>query len=224
MPRPAIIRNVVVETAGGHGIGLYNNLGWVIGNTVIEAGTLAANTYSGIITSNVTAGSRVEDNMVYADGLEHAYNISGGVRVGGNATPDSADTKDYEITTPNIIFSRAYTSSYAAAGELEVGAGTFRLPFGQPARLINVRASVAVAPTGANIIIDVNLNGASVFTSATKPTIVAGTNMSAVAFPDTQYIDIGEYLTVDIDQVGSTLPGEDLTVTVLLENDITGGV
>ena len=82
--------------------------------------------------------------------------------------------------------------------------------------ITSVRASVGTAPTGASLIVDINKNGSTIFsTQANRPAISASsntsgkvTNMNTAAWAD------GEYLTVDCDQVGSTVPGSDLTVTV----------
>jgi hypothetical protein len=80
-----------------------------------------------------------------------------------------------------------------------------------------VRASVGTAPTGASLIVDVNKNGTTVFTTqANRPTIPAGTNTSGrVTSINTTSVEDGAYLTIDVDQVGSTTPGANLTVQVL---------
>jgi hypothetical protein len=67
----------------------------------------------------------------------------------------------------------------------------------------------------------VNINGITAFTTqANRPTVAAGNNVSSVAVPNTTALAEGDYLTVDIDQIGSTLPGADLTLVVDLNWDL----
>lgn len=79
-----------------------------------------------------------------------------------------------------------------------------------------VRASVGVAPAGASVIVDVNKNGTTIFTTqANRPTIAAAANTSGnVTNMDVTTVAAGEYLTIDIDQIGSTTAGSDLTVQI----------
>ena len=82
--------------------------------------------------------------------------------------------------------------------------------------LVSVRASVGTAPVGASIIIDLNIDGTTVFTTqSNRPAIAAGANASSkVTNMNVTSVAPGSYLTVDIDQLGSTTPGNDLTVQV----------
>lgn len=84
---------------------------------------------------------------------------------------------------------------------------TFRMPVG--CTLIKVRANVVTAPTGATLIFDINEDGNSVL--STKLSIDAGektskTASSAAVFSDTSIADDAE-ITIDIDQIGSTIAG-----------------
>lgn len=105
---------------------------------------------------------------------------------------------------------------YSYTGNLAVSSGTFRLynDMGSNWTVSGVRASVGVAPAGASIIIDVNKNGTSLFTTqANRPTIVAASNTSGnVTNMDVTTVAPGDYLTIDIDQIGSATAGSDLTV------------
>ena len=83
--------------------------------------------------------------------------------------------------------------------------------------LTGVRASVLTASTGANIIVDINENGTSVL--STKLSIDAGektstTAASAAVISDSAIADDAE-ITIDIDQVGSTIAGAGLIVTLI---------
>lgn len=107
---------------------------------------------------------------------------------------------------------------YSYLGSLAVSTGTFRLynDTGATWTINGIRASVGVASAGASIIIDVNKNGTTLFTTqANRPTIAAAANTSGnVTNMDVTSVAVGEYLTVDIDQIGSTTAGADLTVQV----------
>ena len=107
---------------------------------------------------------------------------------------------------------------YSYLGSLVVGPGTFRLynDSGATWTISGVRASVGTAPAGASIIIDINKNGTTIFTTqGNRPAIAAAANTSGnVTNMDVTSVASGEYLTVDIDQVGSTTAGADLTVQV----------
>ena len=80
----------------------------------------------------------------------------------------------------------------------------------------SVRATVGTAPTGQALIVDVNKNGTTIFTTqANRPAIPAGNNTSGeVTNMDITTIAVGDYLTVDVDQVGSVVAGSDLVVQI----------
>jgi hypothetical protein len=74
---------------------------------------------------------------------------------------------------------------------------------------------VSTAPTGADITIDVNKNGTTVFTTQTNmPKIFAGQTLVSTSTPNITTLVAGDYITVDIDSVGSLNPGQDLTVQI----------
>jgi hypothetical protein len=108
-----------------------------------------------------------------------------------------------------------YLASFAQSGVLSTTTGTFRFRFPADAFLIGASAAVAVAPTGASLIVDVHKNGTTIYTTqANRPTIAASGFAASETAPDVTTITTGDYLTVDIDQVGSSVTGEDLTVFV----------
>ena len=130
-------------------------------------------------------------------------------------TPADGDvlTWDGDSWTPSPIPSLA---PFTLGGVLTVAAGTHRFRFPIAAEILSIAATVATAPTGASVIVDVNRNGVTVFTTqANRPTIAAGANASSDAVPDVTSIAAGQYLTVDVDQIGSTVAGADLVVVVL---------
>lgn len=107
---------------------------------------------------------------------------------------------------------------YSYLGDLAVNVGTFRLynDTNSSWTVTGVRASLGGSPAGSAVVIDVNKNGTTLFTNqANRPTIAAAANTSGnITTMDITTVAAGEYLTVDIDQIGSTTAGTDLTVQV----------
>lgn len=107
------------------------------------------------------------------------------------------------------------TITLSRSGTLAVVAGSARFPVPFACTIVDVRTAVGTAPTGAAVLVDVNKNGTTVFTTqANRPSVAAAGNLSSAAVPDVVALAAGDYLTVDVDQVGSTVAGADLTVVL----------
>jgi hypothetical protein len=92
---------------------------------------------------------------------------------------------------------------------------TFRMPCA--VTLTAVRASVTTAPTGSTLVVDINEAGASIL--STKLSIDASektstTASTAAVISDSALADDAE-MTIDIDQIGSTIAGTGLKVTLI---------
>lgn len=142
-------------------------------------------------------------------------------------TDGSLKDSTVSMTTLNSAVTTAISSAgapqyktlpYSNGGALSVKTGTFRLynDSGAAWTIQGVRASVGTAPTGASVIVDVNVDGTTIFTTqANRPTVAAAAFTSgAVTNMNVTSVAIGSYLTVDIDQVGSTVAGSDLSVQI----------
>jgi Head domain of trimeric autotransporter adhesin len=70
------------------------------------------------------------------------------------------------------------------------------------------------APAGADLVIDIKKSGTSLWaaTPANRPRIAAGAATGSQASFDTTAFAAGDLFTIDVVQVGSTTPGQDLTV------------
>lgn len=77
---------------------------------------------------------------------------------------------------------------------------------------------VKTAPTGATIIVDVNIEGTTIFTTqSNRPAIaIDGTEARSTTIENAS-LSKEDLLTVDVDQIGSGTAGADLTVQVLVE-------
>lgn len=126
------------------------------------------------------------------------------------------------MTTPTSggpsRLSNANTASYYLAGNAVAATGfpIFVAPY--DCKIIDVRAKVKTAPTGATLIADVNKNGTTVFTTqANRPTIAISATASSTTLPDVRNLVAGDVITVDVDQIGSTVAGAELLVQVTVE-------
>lgn len=92
---------------------------------------------------------------------------------------------------------------------------TFRMPYAMA--LSAVRSSVTTAPSGSALVVDINKTGLSIL--STKLSIDSGARTSTTA--TTQPVISGSSLsddaeiTIDIDQIGSTIAGAGLKVTLI---------
>jgi len=115
----------------------------------------------------------------------------------------------------DVITTQVVTMSYA--GTLVAGAGALRWYAHKALTVLNVIISVGTAPTGASLIVDVNKNGTTMFsTQGNRPTVAISGFTDTSSVPDVTSIAAGDYLTIDIDQIGSTIPGSNLTVQVIV--------
>lgn len=96
------------------------------------------------------------------------------------------------------------------------GTAKFRVPTNMA--VLNIVATVGTVPTGASVVVDVNRNGTTIFTTqASRPTIAISNSVSNIAVPQITAMNSGDLITVDIDQIGSTIPGADLTLTLYMQ-------
>jgi hypothetical protein len=131
-------------------------------------------------------------------------------------------TDQYRVVITPSTSALAYkdVQSFGYGGTLATFSGTGKYVVYQDCTIAGIHAAVGTAPAGASIIIDVNKNGTTIFsTQANRPTITTGgSGLSGwVTNMDIASLSAGEYITIDIDQVGSpTTEGADLTVQVVM--------
>jgi hypothetical protein len=118
------------------------------------------------------------------------------------------DVKAFSSPTPIGIACSDETTAITTG----TAKATFRMPFAFT--LTEVRASVTTAPTGSTIIIDINEGGSTIL--STKLSIDASektstTAASAAVISDASLADDAE-ITIDFDQVGSTIAGAGVKV------------
>jgi hypothetical protein len=193
----------------------------VNGNTgTVTVAVPAASTATPQALGTAAAGTSDDysrgDHIHAAPALNDLSNVSA-------ATPSDNDVLVFDTGTGNWAAeaAAALPIEYVIACSDEtsdLATGTAKVTFRAPVAflLTAVAASVNTAPTGSTLIVDIN-NGAN-STLSTKLSIDADEKTSATAASaaviDTDYDDIAAdaEITIDIDQIGSTIAGKGLKV------------
>ncbi len=107
-------------------------------------------------------------------------------------------------------------------GTLTVGINkTFELIAPSSLTITKVKIHVKTAPTSATLIVDVNKAGTTIFTNqANRPTIAIGNTDADSGVPDVTALAENDKLRVDVDKVGSTITGYDLTVEIVCNQGV----
>lgn len=135
-------------------------------------------------------------------------------------TTDDAGGSSKKITIADLAKALKIEREYAISDELTAlttGTNklTFRMPHGMT--VTEVRASVLTAPTGATVVVDINEGGVSILSTKLSIDATEKTSTTAATAPvisDATLADDAE-ITVDIDQVGSTIAGAGLKIVLI---------
>lgn len=120
-------------------------------------------------------------------------------------------------------FIRSYTFILASGGAATTGTNkTNVLCVERNGKIVKAFIYAKTAPTGASFIVDINKNGTSIWasTQANRLSLTASSTSGTQTSFDTTAIAEGDLLTIDIDQIGSTIAAQDITVQLfcLLRN------
>jgi hypothetical protein len=136
--------------------------------------------------------------------------MTGELRLADDSPAASQDYVDRGGGAPLIL-----PFSYDGVLSATTGTARFYNDTDRTLTIGTVRISVGTPPAGAEIIVDVNKGGTSIYTDqANRPRINDGEVTGVGGAPDVAAWAPGEYLTFDVDQVGTTTPGTGLTGTV----------
>ena len=136
--------------------------------------------------------------------------VASGVTISGTAVQVSQ--KRTVVASFALALSTAATTGTNKTNELLVPyAGT----------IVRAAAVAKTGPTGAALIFDINLNGTSIWaaTQANRIQIAAAATEGTQTSFDTTAVAQDDNLSVDIDQVGSSVAGQDITVQLSIELD-----
>lgn len=137
--------------------------------------------------------------------------------IGWNATATALVNYPY----PTLLSQLANAYIYFVVPEDTLEAGTDkvgRFPIDFNGDIVEVLATVSTAPVGSTIIADVKKNGTSIWntTPGNRVTIAEAANSGKQTSFDFPAVIQGDYLTMDIAQIGSTTPGTNLVVRVTI--------
>lgn len=172
---------------------------------------------------SVNVGQRITDAEGRITGLESSNGNA--TKIHGRTIPtlpsSSYDEKvlsyDYDTDTVkwtkrSLGITRSIHFYVDNVLKVEANAVTFIVPINLT--LNSIRLHSHIAPVGSSIIIDLNKNGTTLFTDqTTRPKILDGYNSSNTNI--TGSLVAGDRVTLEIDQVGSTTAGENLSVTIV---------
>lgn len=177
-----------------------------------------------------TAGTIAQGNDSRITGAEQTSNKGG---ANGYASLDSSTkipiaqvptgTSGTTVALGNHSHTLTFSlTSFFKTGTLTVTTGTQRLPIDGTYTIVGTRLMAGTAPTGSALIVDINKNGTTIYsTQGNRPTIADGANAGGPGTtPDVTALAAGDYLTVDIDQIGSSVAGADLTVSVIVSKTV----
>ncbi len=160
--------------------------------------------------------------FVYTKGT--ATNITTNTMYFDVSKNDAAATTPASLTSDGALYiskviGPVFEKTFGFDGVLVTFTGARRWYPSTAITVISCTASVNTAPTGATVLVDVDKNindgGATIFTTqANRPEIAISGYVSAAEVPDITSFLSSDYMTVDVDQIGSTIAGSDITVTI----------
>lgn len=191
--------------------------------------------------TDVTIVSAVSGEVLKYNGSEWVNSVVSGVAGGATSFLNLTDTpssytgfEGYTVVVNSQGDGLTYLSTasgttlynqalFANEGDLTVSSNPLRIynNFGGSRTITKVQLSVGTAPVGSAIIVDINKNGTTIFTTqANRPQIAASANSGSSTTIDVPNWAEGEYLTMDVDQIGSSTAGSNLVVHVVYSSVI----
>jgi hypothetical protein len=216
--------------SAGYAAGLWDNGPEPEGNKVglaIEDGELRMNDLAFLRTTNLTSPRVFEYPDASGTIALNPMTTAGDIVVGGTSGAparlalgtasqqlrvNSGQTSLEYFTPPaELVIACSDETSNLTTGTAKV---TFRMPYAMT--LSSVRASVNTAPTGSTLVVDINEGGSTILStklSIDASELTSTTAATAAVISDTALADDAE-VTIDIDQIGSTIAGKGLKVVL----------
>ena len=133
-------------------------------------------------------------------------------------------TANYQASTKkyidDFVNSLVFTVAVAASAlDTDLTAATSQAIYAAPEdmTITQVFAKVGTAPTGSTIVVDINVNASTILSTKISIDVSEKTSLTAATPPviSSASLTQGDEITIDIDQVGATIAGKDLTVYIL---------
>jgi hypothetical protein len=209
------------------------NTAWLVREA--SGAWLLARKPAGIYIRTATAGVSRDADYTYAGILPDVFNDANFLLYDNG---DSSKNLAFQLsgittgttrtlTVPDASGTIALTSLVGASAELVIACSdettnlttgtakvTFRMPYAMT--LSSVRASVNTAPTGSTLVVDINEGGSTILStklSIDASELTSTTAATAAVISDTALADDAS-ITIDIDQIGSTIAGKGLKVVL----------
>lgn len=181
----------------------------LVGSDIATVGTITSGTWSGTTVAINKGGTGQTTANTAFNALAPSQGSNSGKYLQTNAT----DTSWATVTAP-----MSPTFALALGTAATVGTNKTNVLVAPRSGTISKAWAVAkTGPTGADLIFDVLLNGTTIWsTSANRLKIVAGATTGNQTAFDTTAISAGDQLTINIAQIGSTIAGQDITVTLYI--------
>lgn len=193
---------------------------------------MAETTYTSVVwTTGDTITEAKMDNMVANDRAVDA--MAQGVEFTERAAPSTPAANKLHLYVKDKDGVPTLYAINDAGTDFEIGERHSTLVFTYPDALVvgasvssllvatrdmtitKAYANVKTAPTGQAIVIDINKNGTTIWsTQANRVQIAAAASSGTQTSFNTTSLAEGDVLTMDIDQVGSGTAGADLTVSL----------
>jgi hypothetical protein len=182
----------------------------------ITGGTLdVARLPVGTGSTNVLAPTIADakGDLIVGSAADTVARLAVGGTNGHVLTVDSAETLGlkYAALPAELVIACSDETSNLTTGTAKV---TFRMPYAMT--LSSVRASVNTAPTGSTLIVDINEGGSTILStklSIDASELTSTTAATAAVISDTALADDAS-ITIDVDQIGSTIAGKGLKVVL----------